>query len=82
MMILLNKSRKCQAVVTQQQLESSADLFSALNQVHDVVQIMQGSSLTYRHYFLLLMIFEHLLVNRHYVRSLQQMLRSLKMPKT
>ncbi|KAL6468854.1 hypothetical protein MHYP_G00223780 [Metynnis hypsauchen] len=44
MMILLNKSPKCQAVVTQLKLESSADLFSALNQVHDVIQIMQGES--------------------------------------
>ncbi|KAL7866550.1 hypothetical protein AOLI_G00143640 [Acnodon oligacanthus] len=44
MMILLNKSSKCQAVVTQLKLESSADLFSALNQVHDVIQIIQGES--------------------------------------
>ncbi|KAG9267062.1 polycystic kidney disease protein 1-like 2 [Astyanax mexicanus] len=44
MMNLLSKSPKCRAVITHLKLESSTDLFYALNQVHDVIQIMQGES--------------------------------------
>ncbi|XP_066504104.1 polycystin-1-like protein 2 [Hoplias malabaricus] len=44
MMNLLSKNPKCQVVVKQQKLESSAEFFSALNEVQEVVKIMQGES--------------------------------------
>ncbi|KAI4874710.1 hypothetical protein NFI96_029136 [Prochilodus magdalenae] len=44
MMNLLSKSPRCRALVTEQKLESSSDLLSALNQVHEVIHIMQGES--------------------------------------